>query len=197
VEFKSTHRRFYEPVARGESAPDSSRPRSLTYVDADKGAANCAGERRRAYNWIVRAARAQSIGNVTQLGSSVRPTSLFSEGKNVTRVFLFLLGCILPGLGGALGSILGHRFGATGLWVGGIAGGLIASVVVAWAAAKAGWVPPARRTATAFGTAVGFLIAAAIAVRTLSSPVGPVLSTLLAGIGAIVGSRGLGSRSEA
>jgi hypothetical protein len=34
---------------------------------------------------------------------------------------------------------------------------------------------------------VGFLLAAAIAVRTLSSPVGPVLSTLLIGTGALVG----------
>ena len=127
----------------------------------------------------------------------VRPTPQFSEGKNVKVVFLFLLGCVLPGLGGAVGSVLGHRFGATGQWVGGIAGGLIASVAVAWGAAKARWIPPARRTGTALGTAVGFLIAAAIAVRTLSSPVGPVLSTLVIGIGAMVGSRGFGSRSAA
>lgn len=107
---------------------------------------------------------------------------------------LFLLGCVLPGLGGAVGSIVGHRFGTTGLWVGGVAGGLLASVAVAWIAARARWILAARQRGTALGTAVGFLIAAAIAVNTLSSPVGPVLSTLLAGIGAVVGSRQFGSR---
>ncbi len=119
------------------------------------------------------------------------------EDNNVKSLFLFLLGCVLPGLGGAVGSIVGHRFGATGLWVGGVAGGLLGSVAVGWIAARAAWILSARQRGTALGTAVGFLIAAAIAVNTLSSPVGPVLSTLLAGIGAVVGSRQFGSRPAA
>ena len=127
----------------------------------------------------------------------VRPTLRFFEDDTVQPLLLFLLGCALPGVGGAVGSIIGHRFGATGLWAGGVAGGLLASVAVAWIAARAGWILAARQLRTALGTAVGFLIAAAIAVNTLSSPVGPVLSTLLAGIGAVVGGRQFGSRPAA
>jgi hypothetical protein len=97
--------------------------------------------------------------------------------------------CALTGLGGLLGSILGNAFGRTGLWVGGVVGGLVASFLVAWIARWRRWIPPESMLMTAFGTMVGFLLAAAIAVNTLSSPVGPVLSTTLAGFGALAGAR--------
>jgi len=112
----------------------------------------------------------------------------------VKPLLLFLLGCVLPGVGGAVGSMVGHRFGATGLWVGGVTGGLLASGAVGWIGAQAGWIAAAQRRGTALGSAIGFLVAAAIAVNTLSTPVGPMLSTLVAGIGAVVGSRLSGSR---
>jgi hypothetical protein len=112
-------------------------------------------------------------------------------------LFLFLLGCALPGFGGALGSIVGHGLGTIGLWAGGVVGGVLASVAVAWIAARVRWIEKAQRGSTAFGTAVGFLIAAAIAVRTVSSPLGPILSTALAGLGAVLGSRRSGSRPVA
>jgi hypothetical protein len=115
----------------------------------------------------------------------------------VKSLFLFLLGSALPGFGGAVGSIVGHRFGATGLWIGGVVGGLVASVAVAWIASRAWWIGSRDRWSTALGTAIGFLIAATIAVRTLSSPVGPVLSTGFAGLGAVIGSRRFGSRPAA
>ena len=103
------------------------------------------------------------------------------------RVLLFFTAIILSGLGGLVGSILGNAFGKTGLWIGGVAGGLVASAIVGLIAAKAKWISPDRQRAIVIGTAVGFLAAAAIAVNTLSSPVGPVLSTALAGIGALIG----------
>jgi hypothetical protein len=112
-------------------------------------------------------------------------------------VFLFVLGCVLPGLGGAAGSIVGHRFGTSGLWVGGICGGLLASIAVAGVAEQARWIAPDQRRGTAFGAAIGFLLAATIAVKTLSSPVGPILSTLIAGIGTVLGSRTFSSRPAA
>ena len=112
-------------------------------------------------------------------------------------IFLFVLGCILPGLGGAAGSIVGHRFGSSGLWIGGICGGLLASAAVAGIAARARWIAPGQRRGTALGAAIGFLLAAAIAVNTLSSPIGPILSTLVAGIGTVLGSRMFGSRPAA
>ena len=109
--------------------------------------------------------------------------------------YLFLVGCGLPGLGGVIGSIFGHGFGSTGLRVGGVFGGLVASAIVAWIAVRVKWVASERRTSTTVGTMVGFLAAALVAVNTLSSPIGPVLSTLLSGAGAVLGSRGFRSHS--
>jgi hypothetical protein len=106
------------------------------------------------------------------------------------RLLLFVTMCALAGFGGAVGSMLGHAFGSTGLYVGGIAGGLVAVTVGAWIATWRRWIPRARLATTALGAGVGFLAAAAVAVNTLSSPIGPVLSTLLVGVGALVGSRG-------
>ena len=106
----------------------------------------------------------------------------------MNRVFLFFTAIVLCGLGGAGGSIVGNAFGKTGLWVGGIVGGLAASSISSWIAAKAGWIPMSRRARTTVGTAIGFLLAATVAVNTLSTPVGPLLSTILAGLGAVIGS---------
>jgi hypothetical protein len=106
----------------------------------------------------------------------------------MNRILLFLTACILPGLGGAVGSMAGNAMGRNGLWAGGIVGGVLASVLVAWIARRAGWISDAQFAGTALGTVVGFLAAAAIAVKTLSSPIGPVLSTLIAGFGALAGS---------
>lgn len=106
------------------------------------------------------------------------------------RFLLFVTMCALAGFGGAAGSILGHAFGSTGLYVGGIGGGLVAVTLGAWIAAWRRWIPRTRRGTTALGAGVGFLAAATVAVNTLSSPVGPVLSTVLVGIGALLGSRG-------
>ncbi|MEO8192927.1 MAG: hypothetical protein ABI681_03680 [Gemmatimonadales bacterium] len=106
-----------------------------------------------------------------------------------SKVLLFITAIVLGGLGGALGSIVGHAFGQSGLFAGGIIGGLLAAVATGRVASSRGWVPPSRRKAVAMGAAAGFLAATAVAVNTLSSPVGPVLSTLLIGAGALVGTR--------
>jgi len=45
-------------------------------------------------------------------------------------------------------------------------------------------------------TVIGFLAAATIAINTLRSPVGPVLSTLLVGIGGLAGLRSAHHRSD-
>ena len=44
-------------------------------------------------------------------------------------------------------------------------------------------------TATTIGAMLGFLAAAGIAVNTLSSPIGPILSSGLTGLGALIGAR--------
>lgn len=105
----------------------------------------------------------------------------------MTRIMLFITACALSGLGGALGSMLGNAFGKTGLWAGGVIGGQLAALLIARIAVWRGWIAPSQYGPTAMCTAIGFLIAAAIAVNTLSSPVGPVLSTTIPGLGALLG----------
>ena len=106
----------------------------------------------------------------------------------MNRTALFLIACVLGGLGGALGSMVGHSFGKAGLWMGGIIGGLLASMLIARIALWRRWIVRSQYWPTVLGAAIGFLLACAVAVNTLSSPVGPILSTLLIGVGALLGS---------
>jgi hypothetical protein len=106
----------------------------------------------------------------------------------MNRAALFLVACALGGLGGALGSMVGHLFGKGGLWAGGILGGLLASVLIARIALWRRWILRSQYWPTVLGTAVGFLLACVVVVNTLSSPIGPILSTLLIGVGANLGS---------
>ena len=103
------------------------------------------------------------------------------------RVFLLLM--VVAGAGGLLGSILGAAAGKTGLFIGGFVGGLIAAPCAAVLARWIGWIGADEVKGTAVGAAIGFVAAATIAVNTLSSPVGPVLSTLLIGAGGLAGRR--------
>ena len=106
------------------------------------------------------------------------------------RVFLFITAMLLCGLGGMFGSIAGHGIADDiGLIFGGVIGVLIAAVVTVWLATAARWISRQQRNSTLIGTAVGSVLASLIATHTLSSPVGPILSTLLAGAGALLGSR--------
>lgn len=105
------------------------------------------------------------------------------------RVWLFVVSCALGGLGGALGSILGNAFGPQGLRIGGVAGGLVAALLTARIAVGRRWVALGQYWRTATGAGVGFLAAALVALNSLSSPIGPVLSTALIGVGAVLASR--------
>ena len=100
---------------------------------------------------------------------------------------LFLVACVLGGIGGALGSMVGNAFGKSGLWAGGILGGLLASLLIARIALWRRWIVRSQLWPTALGAAIGFLVACAVAVNTLSSPIGPLMSTLLIGAGALLG----------
>ena len=109
---------------------------------------------------------------------------------------LFLVACALGGIGGALGSMAGNAFGKSGLWAGGILGGLLASMLVARIALWRRWIVRSQFWPTVLGAAVGFLLACAVAVNTLSSPIGPLMSTLLIGAGALVGSIRAGTAAD-
>jgi hypothetical protein len=113
----------------------------------------------------------------------------------VKRVGLFAFLTIAGGIGGLVGSIIGAAFGEQrALFIGGFLGGPVMCAVAAWLAGRLRWIPAAEVKGTAIGAAVGFLAAATIAVNTLGSPVGPVLSTLCVGIGGLVGAS-IGGRS--
>ena len=132
---------------------------------------------------------------VSAAKSRVNKSVLHSEGpliggnRSMNRIGLFILACVLGGAGGVLGSMVGHSFGKTGLWIGGVVGGIIASILVARIALWFHWIGRSQLGATTIGTVVGFLLACAVAVNTLASPIGPILSTLLIGAGALVGAR--------
>jgi hypothetical protein len=102
---------------------------------------------------------------------------------------LFVLFVMAGGAGGLLGSILGAALGRRALFVGGLLGGLIASAGAAFLAGRLAWVEAAHVNGAALGAALGFIAATAVAVNTLSSPVGPVLSTCLIGFGGLAGGR--------
>jgi hypothetical protein len=104
-------------------------------------------------------------------------------------IALFFLTTILGGIGGLLGSMVGHRFGHPWLFAGGIVGGLLLTVAAAKLGALLNWIPGGAFSRTAVGAAIGFVAGAAIALHTLSSPVGPFLGSLLTGVGAVLGAR--------
>jgi hypothetical protein len=96
---------------------------------------------------------------------------------------------IAGGAGGLIGSILGAAFGRSALFVGGLLGGLITSPAAVVLLGRLRWIESADVKGMAVGAAIGFVAAVLVAVNTLSSPVGPLLSTLLVGTGALVGRR--------
>jgi hypothetical protein len=110
---------------------------------------------------------------------------------------LFLLMCVLGGIGGAVGSMLGNLLGRGGVFVGGFVGGVALVFLAAYIAVGRGWIDRARRFWTVTGGIFGFVLAALVTLTTLSSPLGPMLSTLLIGTGAVLGARiGISAHDE-
>jgi hypothetical protein len=106
------------------------------------------------------------------------------------RFWLFVLATGLGGLGAVVGSILGNALGARGLYVGALLGGALGVVVAASLGARFGLFSSARVRHAILGGLGGFAVAAVIAVNTLSSPVGPLLSAALIGLGMLFGAAG-------
>jgi hypothetical protein len=106
---------------------------------------------------------------------------------NMRRFWLFALMSAVGGLGAFLGSLLGNAAGKTGLFAGAIVGGAIAIALGIRLAARLALVPKTRIAHATLGALGGFALAALVAVNTLSSPVGPVLSVALIGLGAVFG----------
>jgi hypothetical protein len=111
---------------------------------------------------------------------------------------LFIAAWGLAGLGAIIGSILGNAAGKPGLFAGAIIGGIIGIGLAVAIGSKLKWLPIADRGAAFFGGAVGFSVAAPIAVSNLHTPVTPVAICGLAGVGLLLGvgvARGFRARS--
>ena len=111
------------------------------------------------------------------------------------RLKFFATTCVLGGLGGFAGSVVGGFLGHYALFIGGFLGGLLIAPLSAKIAVWRQWIGPAQYWPTTLGAALGFVAAALVAVNTLSTPIGPVFSTTLTGIGALVGSWFTSSRA--
>lgn len=102
---------------------------------------------------------------------------------------LFLVTWLLGGAGAVVGSMIGGAFGDHPLFIGALLGGILAIVAAVRLAEWRTWIARPSRARVTAGAVLGFIIAAAIATRTLSSPIGPALSSLLIGVGAVFGAR--------
>jgi hypothetical protein len=103
------------------------------------------------------------------------------------RFWLFALVSALGGLGAFLGSILGNAGGKVGLYAGAMLGGALAVALAVRLAARLGLVAQTRVLHATLGGLGGFALAVLVAVNTLSSPIGPILSVGLIGLGAVFG----------
>jgi hypothetical protein len=103
-------------------------------------------------------------------------------------ILLFFLVCGITGAGAVLGSMLGNAFSQTALFVGAIIGGIVGVVLAGQLARRFKLIASQNYAFTVTGGILGFLLAALIAVNNLHTPVTPILSTSLVGLGAIAGS---------
>src|SRR5215471_12325984 len=100
---------------------------------------------------------------------------------------VFFVLVIAAGLGAGVGSAVGSLIAHQVLFVGGTLGGLSGIWLGAWLSARMNWIPARATLPVALGATLGFGCAVLIALNTLHTPVGPILSTLLVGVGGLVG----------
>jgi hypothetical protein len=100
---------------------------------------------------------------------------------------ILLVTWLLAGFGAVVGSILGGGLGRAGLFAGAAVGGLLGVSAAVLVLRKVGWLPVADRRGAYWGGTCGFAIAIPFAVLNLDTPITPVVSCALAGIGALLG----------
>ena len=100
---------------------------------------------------------------------------------------LFLIVCFLSGIGTLSGSVLGHAVGGYGLFLGAIVGGILGVLVSTWLAIRLNLIERSTYGAVAVSGLAGFVLASIIAVTNLHTPIIPLVSIALVGLGAIVG----------
>lgn len=99
---------------------------------------------------------------------------------------LFVLVSALTGLAAALGSMAGASVSHNSLFVGAIVGGFVGTYIAARVATLRRLIAQSEVKSTAIGGCVGFL-AAAFSVSNLHTPIIPILSAGLIGVGSLTG----------
>jgi hypothetical protein len=102
-------------------------------------------------------------------------------------MLLLVLTCFLGGLGAFVGSAVGHAVGETALYVGAVIGGIAGVFAATKIALTRKILSPKRFWPATTGGVLGFLLAAIIATHNMSSPVVPLLSIILIGLGTVFG----------
>jgi hypothetical protein len=104
------------------------------------------------------------------------------------RAFPTLLLCwLVTGAAAVIGSILGNAAGPQGLKIGAVAGGVAGLLAATLVARKLSWVPREETRGAFLGGLAGFAIAVPITLSNMGTPLIPVLSCGLAGVGALLG----------
>lgn len=98
-----------------------------------------------------------------------------------------LLSWLVTGFGAAVGSILGNAAGPRGLQAGAVAGGVLGLLGAIAAARRFAWLPRAETRGAFLGGLVGFAVAVPITLTNMQTPIVPVLSCGLVGIGVLLG----------
>lgn len=100
---------------------------------------------------------------------------------------VFLLETLLGGAGAVAGSVLGNAFGRGGLLIGATIGGVAAVIAAGYLGCRLNWIHRRERLWVVIGGIAGFGVACLVALATLSSQAGPIASSLLIGVGAVLG----------
>jgi len=104
--------------------------------------------------------------------------------ENIT---LFLIVCFLSGVSIFIGSVLGHAAGGNGLFIGAMVGGCLGVLASTWLAVRLKLIARSTYGAVAVSGIAGFILASILAVTNLNTPIIPLASIALIGLGAIVG----------
>ncbi|HEV8190857.1 MAG TPA: hypothetical protein VGP82_05150 [Ktedonobacterales bacterium] len=91
------------------------------------------------------------------------------------------------GFGAFIGSVLGNAAGPSGLKAGAVAGGVVALLGVVAISKRLNWLPPGESIGAVIGGIGGFAVAILLTLTHMHTPIVPVLSCGLVGIGVLVG----------
>lgn len=92
--------------------------------------------------------------------------------------------------------MLGNATGGRGLYFGAVVGGVLGVYLAVRLARRFGWIKTPQIRGTLLGGIAGFGVAVPITLTNMSSPVVPVLSCALAGVGALLGAHWAGKQAS-